>query len=74
MAIALGAGAFLESAFLSKRDHGFADSEARLTIPPLAEAEVPERESPSIVAETRVLPEDLSITWRKLRSAFAKRD
>jgi hypothetical protein len=40
----------------------------------LAEAEVPERESPSIVAETRVLPEDLSITWRKLRNAFAKRD
>jgi ATP adenylyltransferase len=24
------------------------------------------------VAETRVLPEDLSITWRKLREAFAK--
>ncbi len=26
------------------------------------------------VAETRVLPEDLSITWRKLREAFSKLD
>jgi ATP adenylyltransferase len=26
------------------------------------------------VAETRVLPEDLSSTWRKLRDAFAKHD
>jgi len=26
------------------------------------------------VAETRVLPEDLLITWRKLRDAFSKRD
>jgi ATP adenylyltransferase len=26
------------------------------------------------VAETRVLPEDLLITWRKLRDAFAKND
>ena len=26
------------------------------------------------VAETRVLPEDLLVTWRKLRDAFSKRD
>jgi hypothetical protein len=26
------------------------------------------------VAETRVLPEDLAITWRKLSEAFAKRE
>jgi ATP adenylyltransferase len=26
------------------------------------------------VAETRVLPEDLMVTWRKLHDAFAKRD
>lgn len=26
------------------------------------------------IAETRVLPEDLSITWRKLHDAFAKND
>jgi hypothetical protein len=26
------------------------------------------------VAETRVLPEDLKTTWRKLREAFSKPD
>ena len=26
------------------------------------------------IAETRILPEDLATTWRKLRDAFAKSD